>query len=158
MALVNVITIDLVAKTAVLTSTSAGNGVETITYTNSTNQITFSTRADIVISGADFINLIDQINIFQTAILFNFAPNAFATIPFGSCDNSEVHDIVNNNWNLACIYGASPRAINYSGLGASKTVDLLARASPKIIDFPEWIYCLYALNHYRISIRNFFSI
>lgn len=158
MALVNTITVDLAAKTVVLNSTSGGNLVENITYSQSVNQITFLTRPDIVISGIDFLNLTNQINIFQTAILFNFSPNINATIPFNSCDNSENHDSVNNLWGLACIYGASPRPINYSAIGSNNTVDLIARGSSKTIEFPEWLNLLNGLNHYRVSIRNFFSL
>lgn len=158
MALINVITVDLGSKTIVLNCTSAGNLVENITYNQSINQITFATRNDIVISGNDFIILTNQINIFQTAILFNFSPNINAYIPFNSCDNSENHDSVNNLWGLACIYGVSPRAINYSAIGSNKTVDLLSRANSKNIEFPEWLYLLQALNHYRTSVINFLNL
>lgn len=158
MALVNTLVVDLVAKTVILTSTSSGNSVETITYNNILNQITFSSRADITITGSEFIDFVSQINILQTAILFNFSPNINATVPFGSVNNVENHDSNANTWGLTCIYGATPRVLNYAGLGSNKTVNLLARANSKTIEFTEWIRCLSALNSYRISIRNFFNI
>lgn len=155
MVLVITITVDLAAKTVILNSTSSGNLVENITYSQALNQVTFATRPDILISISDYMSLINQINIFQTAILFNFIPSVIATTPFGSCENLENHDSIANTWGLACIYGASPRVINYSCSGSTKLVDLIALGSSKTIEFPEWLYLLPALNHYKFSLTNF---
>lgn len=155
MALVSNIVIDLSSKTAVLTSTVSGNNVEVITYVNSLQQVTFNARPDITISQADFLSFCDQINIFQTAIIFNFNPDVFAIIPFGSCNNTENHDSVLNQWNLVCIYGATPRVCNYSFVKATSNEVLTNRASSKTLEFPEWTYFLQALNHYRLSIKGF---
>lgn len=158
MALVNTITIDLVAGSAVLNSTSSGSLVENISYSNVLNQITFASRSDIVISGVDFMTLINQINILQTAILFNFSPNVSATVPYGSLNVKESHDIINGKWTLACTYGASPSAVNYSADLATITLDLQTRSGSKTLDFPEWIQLLSLLIQYRLSVRNFFSL
>lgn len=155
MSLVSNIVVDLASGTVVLTSTVSGNSVENITYLNSGKQVTFSARPDITITQSEFLSFCDQVNIFQTAILFNFNPDVFAIIPFGSCNNTETHDTGLNQWNLVCIYGASPRVCNYSFFKASGNEVLTNRGSSKTLDFPEWQYFLQALNHYRLSIKQF---
>lgn len=155
MALVSNIQVDLAARTAILTSTVNNNSVELISYVDSNLQITFNSRADINISFSEFIDFVNQVNILQTAILFNFSPNVFASIPFGSCNNTENHDSVLNKWNLVCIYGASPRVCNYSYDKATTTLTMANRASSKILEFPEWLYFLNQLNHYKTSVKQF---
>lgn len=153
MALLSNIVVDQSAQTAILTVTKAGNAVETITYTNSTKQVSFALRADITITLIEFLDFISQVNIFQTAILFNYNPSVFLTVPFGSCNNTETHDIALSKWTLVCIYGATPRVVNYSCNIPALTVDLVNRSGAKAIDFPEWIYFLMQLNHYRQSLK-----
>jgi len=153
MALVSLITIDLVTQTVTLTTTVSGNSVETIIYNDLNKQINFALRPLINISIKDFLDYIAQVNIFQQAIFFNFNPSIAETLPFGSCSNVENHDVGLNEWNLLCVYGALPRVCNYSCNIGSQTVNLANRVNAKTIEFPEWIYFLQALNHYRASIK-----
>ncbi len=71
---------------------------------------------------------------------------------------NEVNDTVGHTWSLAGIFVASPRVINYSAILSNKTVDLLNRAQSKTIEFPEWIFLLYCLKHYRNSVKTFLSL
>lgn len=151
MALVSNIVIDLASQTGTLTVTKSAVSVETITY--SSNQITYALRADIVISVAEFHDLIAQINIFETALLFNFNIQPALNGLISSINCTEAVDNVNNKCSLACIYGASPRVVNYSADLAAKTVDLQNRASDKSISLPEWNYLLLQLAHYNASLR-----
>lgn len=157
MALVNTLVVDLVTQTIVLTSSNAGL-VETITYSNALKQVTFAARAAINITGAEFIDLVSQINILQTAILFNFSNNINETVPFNSFNLLDSYDSGANTWNLVCLCGSVPRVFNYSGIGSNSTVDFLARANSKTIEFPEWMKCLQAINSYRTEIRDFFNL
>lgn len=158
MALVNNIIIDLVAQTGTLASTQSINVVETILYSAALNQITFALRPAISLSGSDFLNLVAQINIFNSAILFNFNVNPSATLPYGSVNNTETHDSVNNLWNEVCLIGATPRVFSYSADKNTFLVNFTSRASAKTIEFPEWIDCLVCLKKYQLSVRNFFNI
>lgn len=158
MALSSTITVDLLSQTSTLTCSVGLNVVETITYNKSNNQITFSSRPDITITGSEFMDFCNQVNICQTAILFNYGPLVSATIPFNSTNVTETQDIANNNWNMVCIFGAVPRVSNYSANSITKMVTLFNRASPKTIDFPEWLVFLTDLNHYRLSVRNYLGL
>ena len=158
MALVSNIVNDLSTGTSVLTITKTGNPVETLTYENSLKTITFSLRPTINITGVEFLDLIKQINIFQTSILFNFNTNINVSIPFSNVTSNENHDSLDVFWNFTFTVGPNPRVANYSAENSTKTVDLLNRAQPKTIEFPEWIYFLSSLKHYQISFRNYFSI
>ena len=71
--LVTNIIIDLSAQTASLTITKDAIPIETINFAS--NQITFLERGDISISGTEFLDLLAQIEIFQTALLKNFPLN-----------------------------------------------------------------------------------
>lgn len=153
MALLSNIAVNETGGICVLTVTKYGNAVETITYTDSANQISFAARLNINISVIEFLDYVSQINIFQAAILLKHNPNVFLTVPFGSCNNTEDHNVILNKWDLVSIYGLPPRVCNYSCDIASLTVDLANRANSKTIDFPEWIYWLGKLNHYKNSLK-----
>lgn len=43
----------------------------------------------------------------------------------------------------------------YEGTQSSSKILINKRPSNKILEFPEWIYFLQALNHYRLSIKGF---
>lgn len=158
MALLTTIDINLIAKTAVLTCTVSGNRVEIITYTNSTQNVTFTKRDPLTISGTDFMSYTDQIKIFQTAIIFNFSPNQFATVPFGQCDANEIQDVGSQTWNLTVFSVDGSNVVEYSAALATLDVALIDRNPDKTITFPEWIETLVALNHYRLSVRNYFNL
>jgi len=152
------ISVDLLTQTAVLSCTVGLNSIETFTYNKTNNQVTLSARPDIAITGPEFMDFCNQVNIFETAILFNYAPLISATIPFNSTNVTETQDVMNNNWNMVCIFGAPPRVNNYSANSISKIVQLFNRANAKTIDFPEWLVFLTDLNHYRLSVRNYLGL
>ena len=157
MALVNTILIDLAGSTASLTTTSGGNLVETITFAS--NQMTFSLRADIIISGSDFLTFIQQVNLFQAAVIKNFTVNLITSLPFGECDITNAHDSGANTWNLILNYVALTHpTINYLSTLSGKTVELITRSSSKTLTFPEWIYCIQQLNQYYLQIQSYFSL
>lgn len=154
MALVANIVVDLASGTIVLTSTVSGNSVETITYDNSTKEVTFDSRDGIIISFAEFLPFCDQVNIFQTAILFNYPSiNVFSTIPFAQLIINELHDP--GQWNLTVTPHTDPNVVEYEGTKSSTKLSMNARPSSKTLSFPEWQYFLQALNHYRLSIKSF---
>jgi hypothetical protein len=160
MVLVNSLVVDLSALTATLTVTSSGNPVETFTYSSSTNQIVFSSRTLINIVATDFLTLIAQFNLLQTAILTNFAPSTYIANPFTEIENVETNLTGSNQWNFYSVVGYSPtgRNVDYSAVGASTTVNLNNRQFNQTLNFSEWIYVLQALNHYYLSVRQFFNI
>lgn len=157
MANVSNIVIDLGAQTAVLTITNASNPVETITYTNSLNQISFAPRSLINISAADFLNYLSQFAIFQTAILFNF-PQYTGTTPFTFMENVETNNTGSNQWDFYSVVGYSPtgRTVDYACLGSNNTANLNNRQFTITLNFPEWLYLLQALNHFQASATAFF--
>lgn len=160
MALVNNIVIDLGASTATLTSTSSGNNVDTITYTNSTNQIVFSNRPLINISGVDFLIFLTQLTILQQAIFINFHTNVFLTTPFTEVQNIENNNIGGNTWDFYSVIGYAPlgRIVDYSCLGSNSTVNLKNRQFSLTANYPEWLSLLVALNHYSSSIKAFLGL
>lgn len=154
MALVSNIVIDLLGQTAILTATVGGDSVEVITYDNATKQVTFDARAYILISFSEFLSFCDQVNIFQTAILFNYSTiNVFLTTPFTQLIINELHD--SGMWNLTVETDAAPNVVEYQGTGSSSKLEMLKRSGSKTLTFPEWLYFLQALNHYRLSIKAF---
>lgn len=160
MALVNSIVIDLGAKTASLTSTSSGSPVETITYSFSSNQVTFNNRSLINILGTDFLTLIAQVNLLQAAILSNFPVIQYANVPFTEVQNVQTNLVSSNQWNYYCVTSYSPtgRIIDYSALGSNTTVNLNNRQFSMTINYPEWIYILQALNYYNVGVKSFFNL
>jgi hypothetical protein len=160
MANISNIVIDLSSGTATLTITNASLPLETITFTSSTNQIVFANRSLINISSIDFLNCLSQFYIFQQAILNNFPQNIFLTSPFSEVQNAETNNAVGNSWNFYSVNGLSPigRTVDYSALGANKTVNINNRQFPITLSFPEWIYLLQALVHYNASVKSFFSL
>lgn len=160
MANVSNIVIDLGAQTATLTITNASTPVETITYTNSSNTVSFASRSMINISGIDFLNYLAQFLIFQTAILNNFSANIFTTTPFTEVENVETNNVGGNSWNFYSVTSYSPtgRTVDYSALGSNQTVNINNRQFTITINFPEWVYLLGALNHYNASVKAFFSL
>lgn len=152
MVLVSNINIDLTAGTAILTSTKDGNSVETLTYDNATKEITFDSRDDIIISFTEFLSFFDQVNIFQTAIVFNYN-SIINSSPFTQLIINELHDP--GMWNLTVSPHTDPNLVEYQGTKSSTKLEMLPRAGSKTITYPEWIYFLQALSHYAQSIRNF---
>lgn len=151
MTLITNITSD---STIILTCTVSGNSVETITYDNLTNEVTFDARDDIIISFSEFLGFCDQVNIFQTAILFkNPSINPFEIIPFSQLIINEIHDP--GTWNLTVTPHTDPNVVEYQGTKSSEKIEMLPRAGSKTLSFPEWQYFLLALNHYRLSIKSF---
>jgi len=154
MALVSNIVVDLASGLINILATVLGSNVENITYDNSTNQITFDARDDIIIDFAEFLPFCDQINIFQTAILFNYPSiNVFATVPFSQLFINELHDP--GIWNLIISAHTDPNVVEYQATKSSTKVEMLPRSGSKTLEFPEWQYFLQALNHYRLSIKAF---
>lgn len=154
MALFSNIVVDLASGTIVLTSTVSSNPVETITYDKTSNQITFDARDGIIIDFSEFLPFCDQVNIFQTAILFNFPGiDVFSTTPFTQLIINELHDP--GQWNLTVTPHTDPNVVEYEGTKSSTKLNMIARVGSKTLSFPEWTYFLQALNHYRLSIKGF---
>lgn len=154
MALVSNIVIDLASGTIILTATVSGVSVETITYTQSNNQVTFDARDDVIIQFSEFLPLCEQITILETAILFNYPSiNVFATTPFTQMQVNELHDV--GMWNLTVTSVSNPNIVEYQGTKSSTKLEMLERADNKTLSFPEWLKFLIALNHYKLSIKGF---
>ena len=154
MALVTTIVIDLLNSTGVLTVKDGVNFVETVTY--SVNSITFSSRPLISISVSDFLNLLNQINIFQTALIYNFSPVIQYLNSGSNC--KEINDINLNTLDLTCTYGNTPDAVNYTGTKSTQLIKLQNRANPKTLTYQYWIDLLSYLIHYSKSIKLFMNV
>jgi hypothetical protein len=155
-ALVTNIIIDLSAQTASLTITKDAIPIETINFAS--NQITFLERGDISISGTEFLDLLAQIEIFQTALLKNFPLNIFSTIPFNMISVQEINNSLDQIWSLIGLYGDLPNVVEYNAISSSTTVSLAKRSPDKTIFFPEWTYLLFNLSHYRASVKAFLNL
>lgn len=161
MALVNTILIDLSGQVGSLTSTSSSSPVETISYAVSTNQITFLERQSIVIAGADFLTLIIQMNIFQTALIANFSVNNFITTPYTVVTSTESnHSPTTPTCTLTSVIGAAPmeQVVSYSADSTTGNVTFNYRVFNQTINLPEWVNLLTILNHYRASVKSFLSL
>jgi hypothetical protein len=160
MVLVNTLVVDLSGQTVTLTVTSAGSPVETITYTFSSNTLQFASRSLINISGTDFLTLMQQINLFQTAIIFNFNVNVITSTPFTEVQNIEDNITGTNQWEFYSVTGYSPtgRTLDYTALGSNATVNLNNRQFAVTVNFPEWTLMLQALNHFKGSVQQFLNI
>lgn len=152
------IVINLGNQTAVLTCSSDGFAVETLTYDNSNKTINFYKREPLTISGSEFISFGNQVNIFQTAILFNFSPLISDTTPFSQMIVNELHDLGPETWSLVVSPHTDPNVCDYVATLSSLDVALNDRNPSQTIDFPEWIVFLAALNHYRLSVRNYLGL
>jgi hypothetical protein len=155
MALINTITVDLSANTVVLSSIESGSTADILTYTLSLNTVTFSTRPAITLSGSDFYILMAQMRIFHQAIITNFNPNQFATIPFTGVNVNEVHVSFITQWELEVSIAGASNFINNSASQGTNTVSLNNRTSSQILNFSEWQMVLAAFNHYEASLLNF---
>jgi len=154
MVLTSTINIDLGAQIAILNANVGVDTVELITYDNSTFQVTFDARPNLIINFTEFLSFCDQVNILQTAILFNYANiNVFATTPFTQLIINELHDP--GTWNLTVSAHTDPNIVEYEGTKSSVKIYMLERSGSKTLGFAEWLYFLQALNHYRLSIKAF---
>lgn len=158
MVLTTSITISLGTGTAVLQCSTQDGPVETLTYNNNTQTVEFYKRDPITLSGSSFISFGNQINIFQTAIIFNFAPSQFSTIPFVQMIVNELNDVGAGTWALLISPYDGSDVCNYTANLAESNVYMDNRNPSKTLEFPEWIVFLNGLNHYRLSIRNFLGL
>lgn len=158
MALTTSIIINLAAGTAVMTCTVNDVPVETLTYVNSTQSVDFYKRDPVTISGFDFIAFGNQVNIFQTAIIFNFSPGVASTIPFAQMIVNELHDVGAGTWALLISPYSGSDVCNYTANLSGSSIDMGNRNPSTTLDFPEWIVFLSGLNHYRLSVRNFLGL
>jgi hypothetical protein len=158
MSLVNTNVVDLAGGTVTFDSLSGVTAVENITYDQSSNNIVFSIIPGISLSGTDFITLLNQITIFQTAIVYNFSPGSAFITPFTSFVSNEHYISFTNAWSLTCNESSGPSIISYYGTQSNSQIDISERANPITIPFSEWVVLLASLNHYRQSITAFFGI
>jgi hypothetical protein len=160
MANVNTIAIDLVGGTATLTVTNSGNPVDTITYTDATKVLSFANRSLINISGADFLNYLQQFAVFQQAILNNFSPNINTSVPYTETDFNENNNTGSSSWDFYAVCGYAPlgRLVDYSALSSNSTVNVKNRQFTLTANFNEWLNLLLALLHYKQSVKTFLNI
>lgn len=158
MVLVSNIVIDNTAGTAVLSMMIGSDLVETITFQNSNNQVTFLERAELFISGKDFLDFMDQLKIFEVAILFNFNPNQFQTEPYSQTITTNTLDTGSGQWNLTVDSLGEPFIIEYSAILSTIMMMLHKRNNAKTIEFSEWITTLARLKNYQLQVRNYFSL
>jgi hypothetical protein len=156
MVLVSLIQVDTGSQTVTLTATVGGDSVETITFDNTTQQVTFAARSGILINFSEFLSFSDQVNIFETAILFNFSTiNSAATKPFDKIVSNEFHDIGAGNWNLTVSPLSGDDVVSYEATKSSLKLYMNTRSSDVTLSFPEWILFLQSFNHYRLSVKAF---
>jgi hypothetical protein len=158
MALVNTLTVDLTANSVVLNAMVATNLVDQLTYSQSANTVTFAIRPAITISGNDFITLIEQFKLFQAAILTNFNPPQFATIPFTGVVTNETYVSFINQWELQINVGGSGNFVSNSATFSTFMVSLNNRTVSQTLNFSEWMLVLPAFIHYQTSVFNFFGV
>jgi hypothetical protein len=157
MSLVNVITVDLSANTATLTSTSGATAVETIEFVQSTGNITFSSRASIGLNLTDFNNLLSQTVLLQNAIITNFNPGNIFITPFNSFVSNEHYISFTNSWTLVCNESSDPTIVSdYADKGAM-LITLASRPASITFPFSEWVMLLQSQKHYQTSVNNFFN-
>lgn len=156
MVLVSNIAVDTGLQTVVLTSTVGVDTVEIITFDNTTQQVTLSARASILINFSEFLSFADQVNIFETAILFNFSTiNIAATKPFDKLISNEFHDIGSGDWNLTVSPLSGDDVVSYEATKSTLKFLMNTRSSDVTLSFPEWILFLQSFNHYKLSVKAF---
>lgn len=153
MSLLSVMNIDLASQTLILNCTVDSNLVDNITFDNSTQNVTFDSRDDIIISFSEFIAFCNQLFIFQQAIFNNYGTDPFATNPFLQLIVNELHDV--GMWNLTITAHTDPNVVEYQGTKSSQKLEMLPRAGSKTLTYAEWLKFLIAINHYKNSILGF---
>ena len=158
MALVTSLIVDLVAETIILTCTVFGTIVEEITFENSNNQMSFKERGEVFVSGIDFMELVEQIKIFEVAILFNFSINNSQTLPYNQVITDNTLDSQASQWNLTISSVEEPWIVEYSAILSSIEVMLHKRGSEKVIEFSEWLVVLKTLKNYQVQVRDYLNL
>lgn len=158
MSLVNLITVDLSANTCTLNCTASATLVDNLSYTQSSNTVTFGITPGISLTGQDFVTFVEQMKIFQTAILTNFQPPQFLTQPFTEVKIDEHYISFINSWSMVINIGGASAFVSDICDHATGHVALNARAAPQILNFSEWVMVLAEFSHYEVSIRNFLGI
>jgi hypothetical protein len=158
MSLVNTITVDLSLNELTLTSTNNSAPVETIQFSEANNTVTFGSRAAIALSSSDFMNLLNQLIIFEAAIIYNFNPGSVFMMPFNSFVSTEVNNVAQNIWTLVCNELNGPPIISYSASLSSKSVSLIARPSAITIPFSEWADIIASLKDFQASVGNYLGV
>lgn len=156
MVLVSNIAVDPGAQTIILSSVVGIDPIETVTYENTTKEITFSARPSTLINFLEFFSFSDQLNIFQTAILFNFpSVNIAASKPFDKIESIEFHDIGSGNWDLNSSTISGDNIVSYEATKSTEKFLMNERTGDVSVSFPEWILFLQLFNHYSRSVRQF---
>jgi hypothetical protein len=158
MSLVNTILVDLSANDVTFTSVQGATTIENIVYNPGSGTVTFASLSANVISGPDFMTLLQQLTIFQNANIFNFSPGSTFIVPFNSFQTNEHYISFSNAWSLSVNEVSGPTISQYYADGSSGNIDISARSAPITIPFSEWIVYLAALKHYQSSVSTFFNI
>jgi hypothetical protein len=155
MSLVNTSIVDLGAGTVTFSSISSPTTVENIVFTASSNQITFGIIPGITLDPDDFYTLLNQLTIFQTAIIYNFTLGTVFNNPFNSFVSNEHYISFTNSWSLTCNEVSGPAIVEYYASQSSNNIAISARSGAITIPFSEWVDLLASLKHYQTSLSTF---
>lgn len=146
MGITSTVTIDSVAGTASLSISTGSTIIESVVYTNSSQQIAFNTRGAITLSISDFLT---QLNLFakfnQTIQSAPFSPfSSNRTIP-----NTNVVITDDGISQLAWTYTSGNHPlIDYNCSYPSGVVTINKRNQSIMISSADWLYFMYCMSNY----------
>lgn len=154
MAISNTLVISQGSGTATLTLSGPSSFI-TVTYTQSTNQITFSAQSGYVVSGADKMVMINQYNNFNEAIISNFHPST-SPLSWTQISFSENYSSFANLWSFT--YSKNGTMVHQASASLGTGNVTISAATQQTLNWCEWMMFVTTFNHYGQSISAYLGL
>lgn len=156
MAITSTITIDASGNIVGAVSLNGSTLIDTITYTNLNQQVSFVTHLAITLSSSDFITLINFYLAFNAGIIASLiSPNQHQFVPFTSVDVVQANDGISQ---LSFTLTSGSSLFDYTATYPAGTVNVARRNSAVTLSYAQWLYALYILANYKLFVLNAYKL
>lgn len=161
MAITSSITVDEILGTVGLSVYQDGiTLLDTVTYTNSTLQITLEEHGEVSnITVTDFLKLLQLYIVFNNAIVSSiFGPSPFIFTPFTEIDNQLKNDGIDQLVFLFQLTSESLPAFQFDCTYPSGNVISAKRSPLMTLSYAQWLYFLYNAANFRLFVLNAYNL
>lgn len=161
MAITSSIIVDEILGTVALSVYKDGiTLLDTVTYTNSTLQITLEEHGEITdITPADFLKLLQLYIVFNNAIVSSiFGPSPFIFTPFTEIDNQLKNDGIDQLVFGFRVNSESLPAFQFNCTYPSGNVTSEKRSPLMTLSYAQWLYFLYNAANFKLFVLNSYNL
>ena len=155
MAITSTIVNDSVAKTSTLTVLSGITSIESCVYTQSTNNLVFSTINPFNLSIQDDILFESFLITYQNNLINGFSISN-VSVPFSISQVQETNDGVNSI--TFKFYQANHPLYNITATYPAGTVNFGNRNQATTLTYQEWLYMLQSKHHFYEQLRLYYKV